>query len=148
MFKLSVIFFFNIGSARHRKKLALEALAVVAEKDKPHLFITMTANPLWSEITELLLPGETAFSNMLVTCRVFKAKLAALLANLKNGHYFGGKSAYIIHVIEFQHRGLPHAHIVCRISNGSTKSQRFIDPKKNVNKYFYSIVKMKLTVVS
>lgn len=118
MFKLSVIFFFNIGSARHRKKLALEALAVVAEKDKPHLFITMTANPLWSEITELLLPGETAFSNMLVTCRVFKAKLAALLANLKNGHYFGGKSAYIIHVIEFQHRGLPHAHIVCRISNG------------------------------
>ena len=32
--------------------------------------------------------------------------------------------------------------------DSSTKSQFFIDSKKNVNKYFYSIVKIKLTVVS
>ena len=47
---------------------------------------------------------------------VFQARLQALLHNLKNGKYFGGdKTVYIIHVIEYQERGFPHAHIVCKL---------------------------------
>ena len=38
--------------------------------------------------------------------------------NLKNGKYFGSKTTYILHVIEYQHRGLPHVHIVYRLENG------------------------------
>jgi hypothetical protein len=40
------------------------------------------------------------------------------LFNLKNGKYFGErKFEYIVHVIEYQHRGLPHAHIVVKLED-------------------------------
>ena len=55
-----------------------------------------------------------------IVCEVFKAKLAALLHNLRHGKYFGGDTTvFIIHVIEYQERGLPHAHIVLRLQNAS-----------------------------
>lgn len=43
--------------------------------------------------------------------RVFNIKLKALLQDLRNGDSLGGaKAMYIFYVIEFQKRGLPHAH--------------------------------------
>ena len=49
---------------------------------------------------------------------MFKARLAAFLTNLRNGHHFGGgKPVYIMRVIEYQHRGYPHAHIVVKLDN-------------------------------
>ena len=42
---------------------------------------------------------------------MFKLKLAALLFDLKKNHIFGRVIASI-HVVEFQKRGLPHAHIL------------------------------------
>jgi len=49
---------------------------------------------------------------------VFKQRLNALLHNLRNGKYFGdGEIAYMMRVIEYQHRGLPHAHIVFQLTN-------------------------------
>jgi hypothetical protein len=51
-------------------------------------------------------------------CQVFHAKLQALLHNLKSGKYFGPhKQVWIVHVIEYQQRGLPHAHIILRLSD-------------------------------
>jgi hypothetical protein len=45
-------------------------------------------------------------------------KLIIFISNLKKGKYFGNrKYEYIIRVIEYQHRGLPHAHIVVRLEN-------------------------------
>ena len=36
--------------------------------------------------------------------------------NLRNGKYFGGrKTIYDLRVIEYQHRGLPHFHLVCKL---------------------------------
>lgn len=43
--------------------------------------------------------------------RVFNLKLKVLLNDLFKGHVFGVVIAYV-HVIEFQKRGLPHAHIL------------------------------------
>jgi hypothetical protein len=44
--------------------------------------------------------------------------LEALLKNLRSGQYFDGReTAYDIRVIEYQHRGLPHAHIVFRLKD-------------------------------
>ena len=38
------------------------------------------------------------------------------MKNLRNGKYFNNtKTKYDIHVIEYQHRGLPHAHIVAQL---------------------------------
>jgi hypothetical protein len=124
------------GSPRHLKQLAQESLCVVAEKGKPSLFITFTANAKWSEITDRLLPGQTAFDRPEVVNQVFHAKLQAAVANLKKGHYFGHgidvngkhvhkvhKVTYLMYVIEYQHRGLPHAHLVLQFDNmpGSLK---------------------------
>ena len=53
---------------------------------------------------------------------VFHARLEALLHNLRNGKHFNGKTCYIIRVIEYQFRGLPHAHIVFRLQNGPCHS--------------------------
>jgi hypothetical protein len=106
------------GSPRHLKNLALDSLAIVSEYGKPTVFITLTTNELWPEIQERLLPGQTAFDAFWVVNIVFKAKLRAFLFNLKHGKYFGNrKTSYLLSVIEYQARGLPHAHIVARLQD-------------------------------
>ena len=54
------------GSPRHLKSLAKNCLQVVAEKGKPHIFLTVTANPNWPEITERLFPGQTAYDRYIL----------------------------------------------------------------------------------
>ena len=49
------------GSPRHLKALAKNCLQIVAEKGKPHGFLTLTANPEWPEIVDKLLNGQTAY---------------------------------------------------------------------------------------
>jgi len=49
------------GSPRHLKNLAKNGLQIVSEKDKPHCFLTLTADPDWPEIQEKLFPGQTAY---------------------------------------------------------------------------------------
>lgn len=92
----------------------------------------MTVDPNCQEIMEQLAEGQTAFDRPDVVVRVFHAKKTALINNFKNGHYFGNKCAYIVHVIEYQHRSLPHVHITYRLEDGPDHSNieeciRFID---------------------
>jgi hypothetical protein len=55
----------------------------------------------------------------------FKYKLTRLLRNIRSGKYFplqqNQKLDFIIHVIEYQYRGLPHAHICVRDPNAPPK---------------------------
>ncbi len=38
--------------------------------------------------------------------------------NLRNGKYFDGRELiYLFHVIKYQYRGLPHAHLVARLKD-------------------------------
>ena len=104
------------GSRRHLKKLAVNGLTVVSEKGSPDCFITATVNIKWPDLSEALPPGQTAYDNPLITNRIFKKRLDALIANLRSGYYFGNrKIVYDLRVIEYQHRGLPHAHIVFKL---------------------------------
>jgi hypothetical protein len=118
------------GSHRHLKKLAQEGLCVISEYGNPTLFITVTCNHKWPEIQERLLPGQTAFDRPDIVDQVFHQRLQAFLANIRKGVYFGGRVdddgkfvkgnhevVYLMHVIEYQRRGLPHAHIVVKLSN-------------------------------
>ena len=113
------------GSRRHLKKLSQNGLIVVSAKGPPHLFITLTCNTDWPEIKERLFYGQTAFDRPDVTTQVFKARLTAFLHNLRNGKYFRRENEdiskhrleYEMMCIEYQHRGLPHAHIVVRLSD-------------------------------
>ncbi len=46
------------------------------------------------------------------------------MTNLRHGKYFGGgTTVFLIYVIEYQHRGLPHAHIACGMSNAPDHKQ-------------------------
>ena len=77
----------------------------------------MTANPNWPEVQEALLKEplvngkkQTASDQPDIVARVFELKNNALLQDIKYG-LFGNCVAHI-HTIEFQKRGLPHAHIL------------------------------------
>ena len=71
----------------------------------------MTANPNWKEITANLRPGETAADRPDLTARVFNAKLRHLLKLLTKDNFLGRAVGWTF-VVEFQKRGLPHAHIL------------------------------------
>ena len=88
----------------------------------PTFFVTLTCNPYWPEILRHLLPGQTAADRPDVVVRVFHAKLEVAMEYLKSK--FCGKLKYYIKVIEYQRRGLPHAHIVlCAESPPATPSE-------------------------
>jgi hypothetical protein len=89
----------------------LKSMAIVRDRGPGDLMITMTCNPKWDEIQKQLYPGQTAMDRPDIVAKVFKLKLDALLADLWTGRAFGRAVAYV-HVIEFQKRGLPHAHII------------------------------------
>ncbi|XP_042501310.1 uncharacterized protein LOC122079122 isoform X2 [Macadamia integrifolia] len=89
----------------------LDAIALVQKYGKPDLFITMTCNPDWVEIQEELKQGQVPQDRPDLTARIFRAKLHDLKDQLfKKGIL--GKVAAHVHVVEFQKRGLPHAHIL------------------------------------
>lgn len=77
---------------------------------KPTFFITFTANSKWPEIDKLLVADQSVLDRPDATMRVFKIKLQALLDDLRAGDSFGRKAMFVFYVIEFQKRGLPHAH--------------------------------------
>jgi len=86
-------------------------MAIVREFGKPDLFPTMTANPKWPEIQESLGPGEKYTDRPDIVNRVFYMKLMQLIDLIAKYEVFG-KVASLIWVIEFQKRGLPHAHML------------------------------------
>ena len=88
-----------------------DAMAICRHGSRPDLFLTKTCNPNWKEIVDNLLPGQTATMRPDLVARVFKGKLQALLDELKEDQIFGRNVARL-YVIEFQKRGLPHAHIL------------------------------------
>ncbi|XP_071726239.1 uncharacterized protein [Rutidosis leptorrhynchoides] len=99
------------GGARYMRENYMDAMAIVRAYGYPDLFITFTCNPNWPEIlrfmkTENLKPEDRPDINT----RVFKIKLDALVTQLKEEKLFGGLIG-ALYVVEFQKRGLPHAHI-------------------------------------
>lgn len=100
-----------IGSPRHLQKSYRDAMAIVTKYGKPDLFITFTCNQKWREIKENIPEYNDPNMRPDIEARVFKAKLNELLHDISVKHIFGVPVAYI-HVIEYQKRGHPHAHIV------------------------------------
>jgi hypothetical protein len=74
----------------------------------------MTCDPGWPEIQSELLPGQDFTDAPVVVMRVFHRKLSLLLRTLKTMFPHAGKPVYVVYSVEFQKRGLPHAHILVR----------------------------------
>ncbi|XP_044272021.1 uncharacterized protein LOC123015966 [Tribolium madens] len=103
-------------SSRNQMQRFQDAMAVVSEMGCPSFFITMTCNPKWPEIVENLLDGQEAINHPLLVARIFKMKLDDLIVDLTERHVMGVCISFL-YVIEFQKRGLPHAHILITLRN-------------------------------
>lgn len=99
------------GSPRHMHEYAQDAMTYVRSYGCPDFFITFTCNPAWDEIKELLLPGQAPSDRHDLTARVFKQKLTKLM-DLIVKHEIYGETRCWMYSIEWQKRGLPHAHIL------------------------------------
>ncbi|AQK64979.1 hypothetical protein ZEAMMB73_Zm00001d013986 [Zea mays] len=100
-----------IGGPRDMKRRYMDAMALVRKFGKPYIFLTMTCNPNWDEIRRELLPGQTPQDRPDLVVRVFHAKLHELKHRLTKQDILGKVWAYV-YVVEFQKRGLPHAHFL------------------------------------
>jgi hypothetical protein len=117
-----------LGSRAWISERVADALAVCRALGKPSLFITMTTNPNWPEIKEKLLPGQTAADRPILVCRAFKGRMDRLMEFFKSKR-FGG-IVYMISVVEFQLRGLPHAHILLKVGPAQICSfSPFVPPR-------------------
>ncbi|CAN6876425.1 unnamed protein product [Brassica oleracea] len=124
-------------------------MAICREYGNPDLFITMTANPNWREIKDHLdrYGGDSPNDRPDIECRVFKMKLDQLLEDFKKGIFFKPYTT-ALHMIEFQNRGLPHAHILLWFGRSSrTPSAEEVDdiisaelPNKGEDPEAYNLV--------
>lgn len=115
------------GSDRYMNQLYQDSMAIVREKGSPTLFITVTANPHWEEITRELMEGQDPKDRPDLIARVFAMKIKALLEELKKKEIFGPYRANC-YTVEFQKRGLPHVHILLFLANHDRyKDPAFVD---------------------
>ncbi|GJY16904.1 DNA helicase PIF1, ATP-dependent [Tanacetum coccineum] len=101
------------GSPRYMMQNYQDAMALCRTYRNPDLIITFTSNPKWPEIAEMLayVPGQKSHDHPEIGCRVFKMNLTELLDDLAKKKDLRDTCA-VVYVIEFQKRGLPHAHIL------------------------------------
>ena len=92
-------------------------MALFRKCGKPDLFLflTMTCNPKWPEITQLLEPHQKSQDRFDIVTRthVFHVKLHKMMKGIVSNtkKIFGTTKAHC-NTIEFHKRGLPHAHIL------------------------------------
>lgn len=95
----------------------MDATVLVQKYGKPDVFLTMTCNPNWEEITCELEPGQTSQDCPDLIVRVFRSKLEDLKEQVLKRHILGTVADYV-YVIEFQKRGLPHVHFLLIMKGG------------------------------
>ncbi|CAH1979203.1 unnamed protein product [Acanthoscelides obtectus] len=112
-----------IGSPRAFRQNYLDAMSIVTKHGKPDIFLTFTCNPAWPEIRNNLDANQYSSNRPDFVSRVFKSKLKELIEDIDKRHIMGVCVAYV-YVIEFQKRGLPHAHMLIWLE----ESDKILDP--------------------
>ncbi|XP_057723392.1 uncharacterized protein LOC130939297 [Arachis stenosperma] len=100
------------GGPRYMIQNYQDAMAICKTVGYPDLFITFTCNPKWPELEDFLSNRELNPEDRPdMVCRAFKVKLDHLIKDIRENKIFGRVIA-VVYTIEFQKRGLPHAHIL------------------------------------
>ena len=101
----------------------------------------------WEEVQRCLNKGESSVDRPDIVCRVFHWKLKDLLELMTVNHW-AGKVISWMYCVEFQKRGLPHAHMLFILAEkDALKTPEQIDllvsaeiPSKEDNKVVYNLV--------
>ncbi|XP_076926976.1 uncharacterized protein LOC143590357 [Bidens hawaiensis] len=136
------------GGARYIMQNYLDAMCLCRRFGYPDFFITITCNPNWPEVKRFLKDTTLKSEDRPdILCRLFKVKLDALIKLVNDKSIFGKVQAFV-YTIEFQKRGLPHAHI-CIFMHPSRKIHnpqdvdKFISaeiPNKDTDPDLYKLV--------
>src|SRR5437773_8514719 len=122
-------------------------MAICRHYGRADFFITFTCNPQWEEIMANLPPGFSSSVRPNNFARVFNLKLKALLDDLLNKHVLETPVANV-YTIEFQKRGLPHAHILLILNNNDKiRDVKFLNniicaeiPDRNIDPDLYNVI--------
>ena len=90
-----------IGGRRDMTQRYEDGMAIVLNGGKPDIFLTMTCNPSWSEITSELLPFQTPQDRPDLLTRIFRSKFEKLKDGVINKGVLGKVKSYM-YVTEFQ----------------------------------------------
>ncbi|MEL6805991.1 MAG: hypothetical protein AAFO91_19680, partial [Bacteroidota bacterium] len=73
------------------------------------------ANPKWKEVNEEVLAGQMSCDRQDFLARVFRLKLACLMKLITKTNMLDNVNCHM-YTVEWQKRGLPHAHILMWLS--------------------------------
>jgi hypothetical protein len=99
-----------LGTDQYWSGVASKCFAISSQLGAPTFFLTFTMNPYWPEFVALR-RGKEAYSDSAMMAIVFKARLGELMRTIKSSRVLGDVNGYVWRV-EYQSRGLPHAHIL------------------------------------
>lgn len=87
-----------VGSARWYQQLYYDAMALPMRFGRPDLFITMTCNPRWVEITSALPAGAHWKDHPEIIARVFMCKFRQFIKDIVRDEIFGAVLAYVYRI--------------------------------------------------
>ena len=105
----------------------MESLAIFRQRRKPDLFITITCDPNHQDILKALPKHQKPQDRPDIVARVFKQHLEELTEMLIAGVPGWETAKALIEVVEFQKRGLPHAHILVTLNRDYSITEEEID---------------------
>ena len=97
------------------------ALALLRKFGGSDLFVTFTANPHWKEVEDALLPNQSPHDRPDIIAHVFHLKFESVLHDIMQKDIFGKAVGYV-YTVEYQKRGLPHAHLIVFLDRASRLS--------------------------
>ena len=99
------------GGPRYMHERSQDAMTYVRNYGRPDLFITFTCNPNWTEIQQELFDGQKPQDRHDLSARVFHRKHKVPMGLITKAKIFDEVRCHT-YTIEWQKRGLPHAHIL------------------------------------
>lgn len=100
-----------VGRDHYMHQNLHDIIAISIKAGYVDISLTLTCNPQWPEIENALLPGQSVADRLDLAARVFRIKLRTLMVFVIDEKVVDHVKTYI-RVIEFQKRGLSHAHCI------------------------------------